>query len=393
MSVVDIVLLVAAVLFAITGWRRGLVYGLLSLVGFLTGAAVGLWAAPKVVNSWEDGLPKALVALLIVFICAGIGQALIGMAGRRLQGAVTWGPLVKLNSVGGSVLSVFTMLLVVWFIAGIYSTGNSSSIARDVRQSQVLGAFDSLMPFDSYIVGGQIEAMYNDTGFPTVFAGLGPEPISPIGAPDAAIIRRPDVVDAAAQTVKILGDGRSCNVGLEGSGFAFAPGRVMTNAHVVAGTDSLQVETSEGGRSYDATLVYFDPVMDLAVLDVPDLPVKALSFAADVERGESAAVLGYPENGDLQLTPARVRNEVVAAGRDIYGDGAVVREVLSLRADVRPGNSGGPVVNRDGEVIGVVFAASVDRDDTGYAMTSRQVVNAVNKGMTADEPVGSGACT
>ena len=393
MSVVDIVLLVAAVLFAITGWRRGLVYGLLSLVGFLTGAAVGLWVAPKVVNSWEDGLPKALVALLIVFICAGIGQALIGMAGRRLQGAVTWGPLVKLNSVGGSVLSVFTMLLVVWFIAGIYSTGNSSSIARDVRQSQVLGAFDSLMPFDSYIVGGQIEAMYNDTGFPTVFAGLGPEPISPIGAPDAAIIRRPDVVDAAAQTVKILGDGRSCNVGLEGSGFAFAPGRVMTNAHVVAGTDSLQVETSEGGRSYDATLVYFDPVMDLAVLDVPDLPVKALSFAADVERGESAAVLGYPENGDLQLTPARVRNEVVAAGRDIYGDGAVVREVLSLRADVRPGNSGGPVVNRDGQVIGVVFAASVDRDDTGYAMTSRQVVNAVNKGMTADEPVGSGACT
>ena len=393
MSVVDIVLLVAAVLFAITGWRRGLVYGLLSLVGFLTGAAVGLWVAPKVVNSWEDGLPKALVALLIVFICAGIGQALIGMAGRRLQGAVTWGPLVKLNSVGGSVLSVFTMLLVVWFIAGIYSTGNSSSIARDVRQSQVLGAFDSLMPFASYIVGGQIEAMYNDTGFPTVFAGLGPEPISPIGAPDAAIIRRPDVVDAAAQTVKILGDGRSCNVGLEGSGFAFAPGRVMTNAHVVAGTDSLQVETSEGGRSYDATLVYFDPVMDLAVLDVPDLPVKALSFAADVERGESAAVLGYPENGDLQLTPARVRNEVVAAGRDIYGDGAVVREVLSLRADVRPGNSGGPVVNRDGQVIGVVFAASVDRDDTGYAMTSRQVVNAVNKGMTADEPVGSGACT
>jgi S1-C subfamily serine protease len=285
------------------------------------------------------------------------------------------------------------MLLVVWFIAGIYSTGNSSSIARDVRQSQVLGAFDSLMPFDSYIVGGQIEAMYNDTGFPTVFAGLGPEPISPIGAPDAAIIRRPDVVDAAAQTVKILGDGRSCNVGLEGSGFAFAPGRVMTNAHVVAGTDSLQVETSEGGRSYDATLVYFDPVMDLAVLDVPDLPVKALSFAADVEPGESAAVLGYPENGDLQLTPARVRNEVVAAGRDIYGDGAVVREVLSLRADVRPGNSGGPVVNRDGQVIGVVFAASVDRDDTGYAMTSRQVVNAVNKGMTADDPVGSGACT
>lgn len=393
MSVVDIVLLVAAVLFAITGWRRGLVYGLLSLVGFLTGAAVGLWVAPKVVDSWDDGLPKALVALLIVFICAGIGQALIGMAGRRLQGAVTWGPLVKLNSVGGAVLSVFAMLLVVWFVAGSYATGNSSSVARDIRQSQVLNAFDNLMPFDSYIVGGQIEAMYNDTGFPTVFSGLGPEPISPIGAPDAAILDQPGVVDAAEQTVKILGDGRTCNVRLEGSGFPFAPERVMTNAHVVAGTESLRVETSEGGPSYKATLVYFDPVMDLAVLDVPNLPVEALSFAGEANEGENAAVLGYPENGDLQKTPARVRDQLVAPGRDIYGEGSVVREVLSLRADVRPGNSGGPVVNRAGEVIGVVFAASVDQDDTGYAMTSRQVVNAVNKGMTSTHRVSSGACT
>ncbi|MFL6069823.1 MAG: MarP family serine protease [Actinomycetes bacterium] len=393
MSVVDVVLLVAAVLFAITGWRRGLVYGLLSLVGFLTGAAVGLWLAPKVVDSWDDGLPKALIALLLVFLCAGIGQALVGMVGRKLQGAVTWGPLVKLNNVGGAVLSVFTMLLVVWFLAGIYATGNSSSLARDVRQSQVLGAFDSMMPFESYIVGGQIESMYNNTGFPTVFSGIGPEPIASIAAPDARIIRQEGVVKAAAQTVKILGDGRACNLGLEGSGFAIAPGRVLTNAHVVAGTDSLQVVTAEDGHAYKAKPVYFDPDMDLAVLDVPDLPVDPLNFAAGADRGESAAVLGYPENGGLQATPARVRNQLTAPGRDIYGEGTVVREVLSLRADVRPGNSGGPVVNKDGEVIGVVFAASVDRDDTGYAMTSGQIASAVTEGLSARQGVSSGACT
>ena len=248
MSVIDVVLLVAAVLFAITGWRRGLVYGFLSLVGFLTGAGVGLWLAPKVVDSWQDGWPKALVALLIVFLCAALGQTLVGMVGRRLQGAVTWAPLVKLNNVGGAILSVFTMLLVAWFLAGIYATGNSNSVARDVRQSQVLNAFDSLMPFESYLVGGQIEAMYNDTGFPTVFAGLGPEPIEPIDAPTASVIRREGVVQAAAQTVKVLGEGRACNVGLEGSGFAFSPERVLTNAHVVAGTESLQVVNSEGDR-------------------------------------------------------------------------------------------------------------------------------------------------
>jgi S1-C subfamily serine protease len=392
-SVVDVVLLVAAVLFAITGWRRGLVYGFLSLVGFLTGAAVGLWVAPKVVDSWEDGLPKALIALLIVFLCAAIGQALVGMVGRRLQGAVTWGPLVKLNNVGGALLSVFTMLLVAWFVAGVYGSGDAGSLARDVRQSRVLGAFESRMPFESNAVGGQIEAMYDNTGVPTVFAGTGPEPIQSSGAPDSKILRNEPVVRAAAQTVKILGEGRACNIALEGSGFAFAPERVMTNAHVVAGTASLQVVTADSGHSFDAKIVYFDPDMDLAVLDVPDLPVKPLTFAGGAQRGESAAVLGYPQNGGLQATPARVRGQITAAGRDIYDEGNVVREVLSLRADVRPGNSGGPVVNRDGEVIGVVFAASVDQDDAGYAMTSSQVADAIDQGLAANRAVSSGNCT
>ena len=391
MSVIDIVLLVAALLFAITGWRRGLVYGLLSLVGFLTGAAVGLWLAPQLVDSWTDGLPKALSALAIVFVFAAVGQVLVGMVGRRLQGAVTWGPMVKLNNVGGATLSVFTMLLVVWFLAGVYATGNPSSLARDVRQSQVIGAFDSLMPLEAYTVTGQIESMYDQTGFPTVFTGLGPEPIKTIGAPDSAVLRNEAVVQAAAQTVKILGQAPSCNAGLEGSGFSFAPGRVLTNAHVVAGVKSVQVVT-ESGNSVDGEVVYFDPDMDLAVIDAPDLTVRPLRFSDSATRGDSVAVIGYPENGGLEATPARIRDELVAPGNDIYGEGAVVREVLSLRADVRPGNSGGPVVNKTGEVVGVVFAASLDQDDTGYAMTSRQVASAVAEGLSASGPVSTGPC-
>ena len=392
MSVIDIVLLVAALLFAITGWRRGLVYGLLSLVGFLTGAAVGLWIAPKVVDSWQDGLPKALTALAIVFVFAALGQVLVGMVGRRLQGAVTWGPMVKLNNIGGAALSVFTMLLVVWFLAGVYATGNSSSLARDVRQSQVIGAFDSLMPLEAYTVTGQIESMYSKTGFPTVFTGLGPEPIKTIGAPDSAILRNEAVVQAAAQTVKILGQAPTCNAGLEGSGFAFAPGRVLTNAHVVAGVKSIQVVT-EDGSAVDGEVVYFDPDMDLAVIDAPDLAVRPLTFSDSAARGDNVAVMGYPENGGLEATPARIRDELVAPGNDIYGEGTVVREILSLRANVRPGNSGGPVVNKDGQVVGVVFAASLDQDDTGYAMTSRQVASAVAEGLTADNPVSTGPCS
>lgn len=393
MSVIDIVLLVAMVLFAITGWRRGLLYGLLSLVGFLSGAALGLWIAPRLLESWPDGMATALTAIVIVFVLAALGQVLVGMFGRRLQGAVTWGPLVKLNNVGGALLSVLTLMLAVWFGASLYASGNSSSLARDLRQSQVIGAFDALMPVEPFILTGQIQAMFEDTGFPTVFAGLGPEPIEPIGAPNAAIVRREAVVDAAAQTVKILGDAPSCSANLEGSGFAFAPGRVLTNAHVLAGVRSTAVVTAESSKAYEATVVYFDPDTDLAVLDVPGLPVDPLTFSGDVERGEAVAVLGYPENGGLQATPGRVRDQIVARGNDIYGDGVVMRDVLSLRADVRPGNSGGPVVDRSGSVVGVVFAASVDRDDTGYAMTSQQVATALAEGLSSDRAVSTGPCT
>jgi S1-C subfamily serine protease len=392
-SVIDIVLLVAMVLFAITGWRRGLLYGLLSLVGFLTGAAAGLWLAPRLLESWPDGMATALTAIVIVFLLAALGQVGVGMFGRRLQGAVTWGPMVKLNNVGGALLSVLTLMLAVWFGASLYASGNSSSLARDLRQSQVIGAFDALMPVEPFILTGQIESMFKDTGFPTVFAGLGPEPIESIGAPNAAIVRREAVVEAAAQTVKILGEAPSCSSNLEGSGFAFAPERILTNAHVLAGVRSVAVLTAESSKAYDATVVYFDPDTDLAVLDVPGLPVDPLSFSGDVDRGESVAVLGYPENGGLQATPARVRDEIVARGNDIYGDGLVVRNVLSLRADVRPGNSGGPVVDRSGSVVGVVFAASVDRDDTGYAMTPEQVATALAEGLSSDRAVSTGPCT
>jgi S1-C subfamily serine protease len=148
------------------------------------------------------------------------------------------------------------------------------------------------------------------------------------------------------------------------------------------------------GRAYEAVLVYFDPDMDLAVLAVADLPAKPLQFAADeAERGDNLAVLGYPENGPLAITPARVRAIQEASGSDIYGKGTVVRQVISMRADVRPGNSGGPVVDQTGDVVGVVFANSLDSDDTGYAMTSDAVASAITDGVAVVDFVSSGPCT
>jgi len=392
-NVVDLVLVVAMLVFALTGWRKGFVYGLLSLAGFLCGAAVGLLLAPKLVGSWEDGLPRALTAVVIVFFLAMLGQVLTGIVGRRLNTVVTLRPAVVLNQTAGAVLSVLALLLVAWFAADVFAGSGTSSLARDIRKSQLLGFVDNIVPVDAHLVTGQLEAMFDDTGFPDVFAGFGPEPLKPVGAPQLAIVRRPAVIEASEQTVKILGTAPSCNVGLEGSGFAFAPNRVLTNAHVVAGVRNPDVVAGGSGRVYESTVVYFDPDMDLAVLSVPDLPVDPLKFTMDSETGQSVAVVGYPENGPLLSTPGPIRDVQPALGSDIYGDGRVLREILSIRAEVRPGNSGGPVVDRNGKVVGVVFASSVDSDNTGFAMTAEQVAPAVTEGVSAVNEVQTGACT
>jgi uncharacterized membrane protein required for colicin V production len=392
-NVVDLVLIVAVLIFAITGWRKGFLYGLLSLLGFLAGAAVGLWLAPKLVGGWKDGLPKALTALVVVFFLATMGQVLVGMVGRRLHGAITWRPAVILNQAAGAVLSVLSILLVAWFAADIFVGSSSSSLARDVRRSEVLGMVDNIIPMDAHKLTGQIEAMFTDTGFPDVFTGLGPEPVQPVGPPDSAIVRRDGVVEAASQTVKVIGDAPSCDISLEGSGFPFAPNRIMTNAHVVAGVRNPEVLVGGSGETFPAEVVYFDPALDVAVLAVPDLPVDPLQFSLEVERGESVAIIGYPEDGPLTATPGRVRDVQSARGLDIYSDDAVVREIIAMRADVRPGNSGGPVVDRTGDVVGVVFASSADRDDTGYALTARQVAPAVTAGVSATDEVSTRGCT
>lgn len=393
MNVVDVVLGVAILVFAVTGWRKGFLYGLLSLLGFLAGAAVGFWLAPKIVGSWDDGLPKAATAMIIVFFLAVIGQVLAGMGGRRLEGVTTWRPAATLNSAGGAVLSVLSILLVAWFAADLFASTSRSSLARDVRQSQVLGMVDQIVPMDASDVTGEIQSMFSDTGFPQVFDGLGPEPVKPIGPPNAAIVRQEGVVNAAAQTVKVVGAAPACDENVSGSGFAFAPNRVMTNAHVVGGVREPEVLMSDSDTRYPATVVYFDPDLDVAILAVPDLPAKPLAFSLKVERDDPVAVIGYPEDAPLTATPGRVRDLQTAIGRDIYGQNRVVREIISMRADVRPGNSGGPVVNKAGDVVGVVFASSLDSDDTGYAMTAEQVAPAVSEGVTAADEVRTGSCT
>ncbi len=179
--------------------------------------------------------------------------------------------------------------------------------------------------------------------------------------------------------------------GREGSGFVYAREHVMTNAHVVAGIDEPTVQIGGVGRTYEARVVLFDSQKDVAVLYVPGLKAPVLRFVDEAERGDSAVVAGYPEDGALDLQAATVANRVRATGQNIYNDGIVTREIYSIRSTVRPGNSGGPLLTTDGRVFGVVFARSTSDAETGYVLTVAEVGSDAKRAASATAPVDTGA--
>jgi S1-C subfamily serine protease len=205
------------------------------------------------------------------------------------------------------------------------------------------------------------------------------------------MLREAPVRAAQSSVVKIIGAAASCGRTLQGSGFVYTDGRVMTNAHVVAGVDHPIVLA--GGSQFRATVVYYDPEVDAAVLLVPDLHIPALDFGSAAHTGDAAAVLGFPENGPYDQEPARIRDRQTLRSPDIYGDNTVERDTYSVYSQVRPGNSGGPLVNSSGDVIGVIFAASLTDSSTGYALTARQVGDAAAAGATSSREMGTGSCT
>jgi S1-C subfamily serine protease len=391
MNAIDLALVLGIVVFAVVGWKRGFLYGLFSLLGFLLGASVGLALAPRLLRSWDPGWGRAVVAVVVVLFAAILGQLVVGYGGKWLSDRVTWRPAEVVDSLAGALLSVTVMLLVAWLVAALTVGIGADPLTRQVRMSSVLDLVDNVMPSQAQEAVGQIDHLIQSSGFPQVFAGLSAAPIPPVASPDPAVLRRPGVRAASQATVKVVGTAASCARSIEGSGFAFAPERVMTNAHVVAGVEHPTV--SIGDTSIRATVVYFDPKLDLAVLDVPGLKAKPLVFQPDVGRGAPVVVLGYPENGPLDAQPARVRAVQSARGNDIYDKNPVLREVLSLRAQVYPGNSGGPVVDASGRVVGVVFADSLDSPDTAYAISANQAMDAVASGVGATSAVRTGGCT
>ncbi|GHH85325.1 serine protease [Streptomyces sulfonofaciens] len=397
MNVLDYLLLAAAVWFAWVGYRQGFVVGILSVMGFLGGGLIAVYSLPvlwdSITHDASVSTSAAVVAVVLVIVCASVGQAFTTHLGNKLRRHITWSPARAVDATGGALVNTVAMLLVAWLIGSALAGTTLPTLGKEVRDSKVLLGVSRALPAQADTWFADFSSVLAQNGLPQVFSPFANEPIHEVQPPDPALEGSPVAAQAKQSIVKVVGTAPGCGKVLEGSGFVFAPRRVMTNAHVVGGVDEPTVQIGGEGRLLDAKVVLYDWRRDIAVLDVPGLDAPALTFSGtDATTGSSAIVAGFPENGGYDVRSARVRGRIAANGPDIYHRGTVRRDVYSLYATVRQGNSGGPLLTPDGKVYGVVFAKSLDDPDTGYALTADEIRPDITTGRTANQEVDSQGC-
>lgn len=388
----DIAVLAVAFIAAISGWRSGALGSMLSFAGVLLGAIAGVLLAPHVVAHIAAPRAKLFTALFLILGLVVVGEVAGVVLGRAVRGAIRNRPVRVIDSVIGVAVQLVVVLTAAWLLATpLTQSKDQPELAAAVRGSRVLAEVNEVAPTWLKTVPKRLSALLNTSGLPQVLEPFSRTPVIPVASPDPALSDNPVVTATAPSVLKIRSLAPSCQKVLEGSGFVIAPERVMTNAHVVAGSNSVQVYAS--GKPLDATVVSYDPSVDIAILAVPHLSPPPLMFAQEEARtGTSVVVLGYPGGGNFTATPARIREAIKLSGPDIYRNPQpVTRDVYTIRANVEQGDSGGPLIDLNGQVLGVVFGAAVDDPDTGFVLTAGEVASQLEK-IGATQRVPTGAC-
>ena len=389
MNLLDWLLLALAGVYALSGYWQGFVTGAFATAGLLLGGLFGVWLAPVALGDAAPSLWVSLGALFIVIASASLGQAGLQYAGARIRDAITWQPARALDAIGGAALSAVAVLIVAWALGVAVSGSRIVGVTALVRDSRVLSQVDERLPTSADGVLRAFNNVVGTTFFPRYLEPFAPERIVEVQPGPQRLLSDPDVEAAQDSVLKVHGT-NSCGNGIEGSGFLYAPGRLMTNAHVVAGVSEPDVLLETG--PVPAQVVHYDEDLDVAVLAFDSAGLPTIGFDREAGAGDGVAILGYPQDGPYDVQVARVRSEQRLRSPDIYGHGTVIREVFSVRGLVRPGNSGGPIVTSQGRVAGVVFAASVTDTQTGYALTGDAVAESAARGLTAGAAVDTGGC-
>ncbi len=380
MTVLDWAIVAFTLALALWGYRQGLLVGALTLAGFALGAFLGSRLGPLLLAQGADSpyapLCGAIGALLVGALAA---VALEGLA-LALRRRVIRRPLLhRADGAGGAALIGAVALGLAWVFGAVaLHAPGTTNLRGDVQNSVILGGLNEVLPPS----GGVLHALDRVDPAPSITG-----PATPVQPPNPGIAADPQILHAGGSVVRVLST--ACGLGIEGSGWAVRPDLIVTNAHVIAGADDTTV-TTQSGVELDATAVFYEPEDDLALLRVAaNLPT--LPIAAAGREGSEGAVLGYPENGPYTVTPARIGETRPTISEDSYGRGPIERTITALGGDVRSGNSGGPLLDRAGRVVGTVFAATTSGPTGGFAVPGTEVREALHHASHA--AVRTGPCT
>ena len=379
MTPLDWIIVACTILMAAWGYAQGLIVGALSLAGFAGGAILGSRLGPTVLEEGSSSPYAPLSALIGAILLGGILASLAEVLGFHLRRRLGE-RLGVLDGIGGALLVGCLGLFLFWVGGAVaLNTPGTDDLREPIQRSKILGELNAVLPPS----GPLIQALARFDPFPQIDG-----PQANVPPPNSRIARDPEVRRAADSVVKVLGT--ACGLGVQGSGWIAGDDVVVTNAHVVAGQDDTTVQVGGEGDRVDAEAIWFDPRNDLAVLRAPGLDGSALKLNPNGRQGDSAAILGFPENGPYDVRPGRLGQTSTVVTQDAYGRGPVERRITSLRGLVRSGNSGGPMVDASGRVVTTIFAASVsDGGRAGFGVPDEIVSDALDR---AGGPVDTGPC-
>ncbi|HSH17761.1 MAG TPA: MarP family serine protease [Candidatus Saccharimonadales bacterium] len=388
MNILDIIIILFAITALYRGYELGLTRQLFSTAGFFLGLLLGSFLQRFTVNLAGDPVTRTLVALVTTlgtaFILLAIGEQL----GVRLKNKVQKWKIDAFDRWLGSVVGALTLLVAVWLSSAILTTLPLQSTQAQIRGSRIVSYLNGSLPPATTVLAG-LGHLISPNGFPQVFTGNEPTLAGDTTVPGISPQLQQAIDDSKDSVVKFEGIG--CGGVVEGTGFAIDSNLIATNAHVVAGVQRPFVRDANGQHS--ATVVWFDPDLDFAIVRANNLAGEPLLVGTDrAPNGTQGAVLGYPGGGPLDAGGAEVLDHFTARGRDIYNSSISTRQVYSLAARVIPGNSGGPLIAEDGSVIGVIFAQSTAYQNVGYALSTAQLSSAISQARAQNREVPTGAC-
>lgn len=389
--IIDVVLAIAVMLALWIGWRQGAISSALSAVGIISGLIISLGILPFILKMTTSVLARFFLALFLTIMLAGFGNAIGALLGHGIRDRMKNQEEQAIDSALGSAFRLVAILAVSWLISIPVASGLGGKVATGIGDSQILRGVDKLMPDRAKTLPTQVSALLDQSGLPPLISPFESAHEGDVAPPDEEIHNQALVDKLRPSIIHVMASSQQCHRRLLGSGFVIADDFVVTNAHVVAGTDTVRLDTVLGLKS--AQVVAYDPQRDIAVLHAPGLNIKPLEWANEnPHSGDSAMVMGFPGSGPFDASPARIAQHIKISGTDIYARGRYERDVYSVRGSIREGNSGGPLLNDDGDVLGVVFGASRDQSDIGFALSEQEVRPMVENAVSKAQPVETQQC-